>query len=202
MPLWRKGCLLPILRDTSKFTHVSRILAKRNNLRFFSGTSYLIGGFTLSLNDIENGILRSNRSSMATLYMKPFGNADPRMKIILPQVDPRIHFALNCGAKSCPPIKTFAGDEVQSQLDLASNAYLENDDALIVDVSTNTVQLSKLFQWYEQDFGQNKEEVLQWVRDHLAEPSKKKQVEEVLKKGDFTVSYLHYDWGNNSKEEE
>ena len=67
---------------------------------------------------------------MATLYMKPFSSADPRMKIILPEVDPRIHFALNCGAKSCPPIKTFSGDQVQAQLNLAANAYLENDDAL------------------------------------------------------------------------
>ena len=122
------------------------------------------------------------------------------MNIILPQVDPRIHFALNCGAKSCPPIKTFSGSEVQSQLDLASNAYLENDDALVVDNSTNSVQLSQLFQWYEVDFGQSKEEVLQWVIDHLEEPAKKKQVQEMLSKGGFTVSYLPYDWGNNSKE--
>jgi len=169
--------------------------------KFFSRTSYLIGGYTLSLNDIENGILRSNRSSMATLYMKPFAVTDPRMKIILPEVDPRIHFALNCGAKSCPPIKTFSGDQVQSQLNLATNAYLENDDALIVDVENNSVQLSKLFQWYEADFGLTKIEVLEWVRDHLAEPEKKKQVEEVLSKEDFTISYLYYDWGNNSKEE-
>jgi len=170
--------------------------------KFFSGTSYLIGGYTLSLNDIENGILRSNRSSMATLYMKPFSSADPRMKIILPEVDPRIHFALNCGAKSCPPIKTFSGDQVQAQLNLATNAYLENDDALIVDVENNSVKLSKLFEWYEVDFGLTKTEVVEWVRDHLAEPDKKKQVEEVLSKGDFSVSYLFYDWGNNSKEEE
>jgi len=169
--------------------------------RFFSGTSYLIGGYTLSLNDIENGILRSNRASMATLYMKPFSLSDPRMKIILPEVEPRIHFALNCGAKSCPPIKTFSGDQVQSQLNLAANAYLENDDALILDVENNAVKLSKLFQWYEVDFGSSKLEVLEWVRDHLAEPDKKKQVEDLLARGDFSVSYLHYDWGNNSKDE-
>ena len=79
--------------------------------KFFSGMSYNIGGYTLSLNDIENGVLRSNRAAMATLYMKPFSASDPRMKIILPEVEPRIHFALNCGAKSCPPIKTFSGNE-------------------------------------------------------------------------------------------
>lgn len=138
---------------------------------------------------------------MATLYMKPFSLSDPRMKIILPEVEPRIHFALNCGAKSCPPIKTFSGDQVQSQLNLAANAYLENDDALIVDVENNAVKLSKLFQWYEVDFGSSKLEVVEWVRDHLAEPDKKKQVEDLLARGDFSVSYLHYDWGNNSKDE-
>ena len=79
--------------------------------KFFSGMSYNIGGYNLSLNDIENGVLRSNRAAMATLYMKPFSASDPRMKIILPEVEPRIHFALNCGAKSCPPIKTFSGNE-------------------------------------------------------------------------------------------
>ena len=49
---------------------------------------------------------------MATLYMKPFGKSDPRLKLALDAAEPRIHFALNCGAKSCPPIKTFSADEV------------------------------------------------------------------------------------------
>ena len=73
--------------------------------KFFSTMSYNIGGYSLTLNEIENGILRSNRASMATLYMKPFSVSDPKMKIILDKVEPRVHFALNCGAKSCPPIK-------------------------------------------------------------------------------------------------
>ena len=85
----------------------------------------MIGGFLYSLNDIENGILRSNRQSMGTLYRKPFKAGDPRLKISLAHVDPRIHFALNCGAKSCPPIKTFSGDQVQDQLQVATSSFLE-----------------------------------------------------------------------------
>jgi len=85
----------------------------------------VIGGFLYSLNDIENGILRSNRQSMGTLYRKPFKSGDPRLKISLAHVDPRIHFALNCGAKSCPPIKTFSGDQVQDQLQVATSSFLE-----------------------------------------------------------------------------
>jgi len=169
--------------------------------RFFSRTSYVIGGYTLSLNDIENGILRANRSSMATLYMKPFGINDSRNALSLSEADPRIHFALNCGAKSCPPIKTFSGDDVQSQLDLATSAFLENDDAIVIDAEKNVVYLSQLFKWYEVDFGSNHKEVLLWILNYLEEPTKRALLEEIIKKTNYSVSYLHYDWGNNGKDE-
>ena len=81
--------------------------------KFFSTIAYSLGGHVYSLNDIENGILRANRGSMATLYVKPFSKNDPRLNLALPEAEPRIHFALNCGAASCPPIKTFSADEVR-----------------------------------------------------------------------------------------
>ena len=81
---------------------------------FFSTTAYNIGGYKFALNDIENGILRGNRASMATLYMRPFASSvekDSRLKFsVKDPVEARIHFALNCGAKSCPPIKTFSAE--------------------------------------------------------------------------------------------
>ena len=90
--------------------------------------SYIIGGLSYSLNDMENGILRNNRRSMGTLYMRPFSSDDPRLELAIEPVDPRIHFALNCGAKSCPPIKTFSALEIDDQLDLATKAFLEVSD--------------------------------------------------------------------------
>ena len=168
--------------------------------KFFSGSSYNIGGEVWSLNDIENGILRSNRSSMATLYMKPFKQSDPRMAFILKQVEPRIHFALNCGAKSCPPIKTFSGDDINKQLDLATAAFLENDDALLVTEDRTEVRLSQLFQWYKVDFGEDDNQVLRWILAHVTEPTKKKEVEELLAQNQYKVSYIPYDWGHNDKE--
>ena len=168
--------------------------------KFFSGSSYNIGGEVWSLNDIENGILRSNRSSMATLYMKPFNQSDPRMAFILKQVEPRIHFALNCGAKSCPPIKTFSGDDINNQLDVATAAFLENDDALLVTEDRSEVKLSQLFQWYKVDFGEDDSQVLRWILAHVTEPTKKNDVEELLAKNQYKVSYTPYDWGHNDKE--
>ena len=93
---------------------------------------YNIGGQDYSLNDIENGVLRANRASFATLFRTPFKPDDPRLsseaKVALDQVEPRVHFALNCGAASCPPIKTFSGNDIDNQLDLATQAFLENSD--------------------------------------------------------------------------
>ena len=57
---------------------------------------------------------------MATLYLTPFGKNDPKLSFALDSVEPRIHFALNCGAKSCPPIKTFTTEHVENELATAT----------------------------------------------------------------------------------
>lgn len=75
-------------------------------LQFFNTISYTIGGYTFALNEIENGVLRSNRKAIGAVT-KPFSKSDPRLKVALPAPEPKIHFALVCGAKSCPPIKTY-----------------------------------------------------------------------------------------------
>ncbi len=100
---------------------------------FFKNTAYNIGGQIYSLNEMENGILRANRCvvrfalelrsdktkckflysrSMGTFFLTPFSSDDPRLALALEKPEPRIHFALNCGAKSCPPIKTYSTENV------------------------------------------------------------------------------------------
>ena len=76
----------------------------------YSTASYNIGGLVYSLNDIENGLLRGNRVSAVPLTSVPFPDQnDPRKNLML-NCDPRIHFALNCGAVSCPPIAVYSCD--------------------------------------------------------------------------------------------
>ena len=41
--------------------------------------------------------------------------------------DPRIHFALNCGAVSCPPIAVYEGESLDEQLDIATEGFLEGN---------------------------------------------------------------------------
>lgn len=165
--------------------------------RFFNYVSYLIGGEVFTLQDIENGILRGNRKGVAQLR-RPFSKTDPRLQVALPDAEPLIHFALNCGAKGCPPIKTYTPQDIDSQLRTAAEAFLENDDACVVDSVKKEVHLSQIFKWYKTDFGGTDEKLLGWVLDHMGDSPKKTSLQGVVSAGKTKVSFLPYDWSSNS----
>lgn len=90
-----------------------------------------LGGETISLNDIENVRLRQGFK------------------------DPRIHFAINCAAKSCPPIRTeaFVGARVSEQLDDQARAFLNGAGAKISKKSgKTTLTVTKIMDWFKEDF--------------------------------------------------
>ncbi|KAG7241674.1 hypothetical protein INR49_025139 [Caranx melampygus] len=167
------------------------------NKTFFNYVSYLIGGEVYTLQDIENGVLRGNRKGVAQLR-KPFSKTDPRLRVALPDAEPLIHFALNCGAKGCPPIKTYTPQDIDSQLRTAAEAFLENDDACMVDSGKKEVRLSQIFKWYKADFGGTDEKLLNWVLEHMGDSPKKTSLQGVLSAGKTKVSFLPYDWSSNS----
>ena len=72
----------------------------------FSHPSINIGSYSFSLDDIEHGILRQNARPR-------FEKQDDRFQLMVEQVDPRIHFALNCGALSCPPIAFYNSKQIE-----------------------------------------------------------------------------------------
>jgi Protein of unknown function, DUF547 len=119
--------------------------------------------FTLTLNEIEHGVLRGNR---AVLFSAPFAPNDPRQDLILP-LEPRIHFALNCGAISCPPIRAYQAENLESQLELATHSYLQS-----VRLEHGVVIVPKLLQWYAKDFGNP----LEFVRKYHPELPAKARV--------------------------
>ncbi|KAL7881774.1 hypothetical protein AOLI_G00086220 [Acnodon oligacanthus] len=165
--------------------------------RFFNYVSYLIGGEVFTLQDIENGVLRGNRKGVAQL-LKPFSKNDPRLQVALPDAEPLIHFALNCGAKGCPPIKTYTPQGIDSQLRTAAEAFLENEDGCVVDSVKGEVKLNQIFKWYKADFGGTDEKLLNWVVDHMGASQKKLNLKTLLSAGNVKVSYMPYDWSTNS----
>ena len=93
---------------------------------FFDRVAYEIGGRPFSLNDIEHGILRGNRRHPYRLF-KPFRNGRSTAWILLlVPIDSRVHFALVCGARSCPPIGFYEADQIDFQLQLAAASFINS----------------------------------------------------------------------------
>ncbi|XP_023697160.1 uncharacterized protein [Paramormyrops kingsleyae] len=121
-----------------------------------------------------------------------------RYRVALPHPEPLVHFALNYGAKGCPPIKTYIAKDIKSQLHASAEAFLENDNSCMVDATKGEVKLSQIFKWYKMDFGDTDEELLNWILNHMRESPKKSSLQTVLAATKYKVSYMPYDWSTNS----
>ncbi len=134
---------------------VKKSVLEKNN--FFDMAIYYVGQNQFSLNDIEHGILRGNTLHH---FKKPFSNQDPRQAFVLTPIDPRIHFALNCASKSCPPISFYDEENLEAQLNLATRNFVESE----TQIKDSKLHTSKLFDWYALDF---KPDVLSFIQAHL-----------------------------------
>lgn len=69
--------------------------------------------------------------------------------------EPRVHFALVCAAKSCPPLRSeaYTGDRISAQLSEQARIFLRNPSSNTYDAKAHTLRLNPLFQWYATDFG-------------------------------------------------
>lgn len=110
-----------------------------------------IAGYAFSLDDVEHGILRKYRLKWALGYLPDLFALAHLKKLAVRKIDFRIHFALNCGAKSCPPIAFYTPDKIERQLDLAALSFLEGDTEIFEE--KKEVHITRLFQWFMGDFG-------------------------------------------------
>ncbi|NEQ48290.1 MAG: DUF547 domain-containing protein [Leptolyngbya sp. SIOISBB] len=99
-------------------------------LHFFTKSVYRLKGQSLSLNNIEHGLLRERFQ------------------------EPRIHFALVCASVGCPGLRAAAYEPEQLDEQLAADAhrFIHNDDKVRYDAARSTLYCSKIFQWYKADF--------------------------------------------------
>jgi hypothetical protein len=119
--------------------------------RFFSSKLATIAGRDLSLDDVEHGLLRRSHPKWGLGYVRnPFpGNFERTFRV--DERDPRVHFALNCGAAACPPIRAYSRDGIDDELDTATASYF--DQEVMYDPGANVVTLPRLILWFRGDFG-------------------------------------------------
>lgn len=160
-------------------------------LKFFRRAAYIVDGKPMCLDDIEHGILRGNQGHPA-IPGAHFASDDPRLAWSL-AVDPRIHFALNCASRSCPPIQSYSADRLDEELELAAHSFVNSSvDAL---PEQNQICASMIFRWYERDFG-GRQGVLGFLTRYLPNGDRKRFL---LDAGESVrLSYLPYDWGLNT----
>lgn len=151
-----------------------------SRVRFFRADAITVAGIDLSLDDIEHGILRGNRSKYGLGYLPRLERTGLDGAYSL-EVDPRIHFALNCGAASCPAILAYDRLSIDDQLDESTRVSLE--DQVEYDAERGRVRIPRLCLWFIGDFG-GRAGVRRFLREF----------DQIPPKSSPSLRFLPYDW--------
>jgi hypothetical protein len=157
--------------------------------RFFKRAAYNVGGRSYSLDLIEHGLLRENRGHPLRLGLPQLMPWDRRRDLVLCPMDVRIHFALNCGAASCPPIRHYTPERIDRDLGLAARSFVTGG-GVSVDGRTGGVLLSRIFRWYARDFGWTARRQLRTALEYL-NPDQQNVLAAAAVNG---IRYADYDW--------
>ncbi len=147
--------------------------------KFFKNKQIDIAGEMVSFDKIEHGLLRKSQWKLGLgVIPKPFpGKFEKKLRV--DERDYRIHFALNCGAKDCPPVAIYTPKRIEEQLNKGSKQYLSQTTI----VSEDKVEVTPLFSWFRGDFG-GKGGVKKILKNYEVIPN---DIEP-------TVKYKSYDW--------
>lgn len=132
---------------------------------FFENKTSVVAGKKVSLNEIENEMIRK-------VYK-----------------DARVHFVLVCGAKGCPVIADYAytPTKVEQQLNTQTTKAMNSNFVYQKDAE-KTVYLSKIFEWYKEDFGKTNKDAVAFVNKY-----RKNKLNTSYK-----IKHYEYDWTPNA----
>ncbi|WKV12298.1 DUF547 domain-containing protein [Marivirga harenae] len=148
---------------------------------FFKADQINVGGELLSLDFIEHGIIRGSKVKLSMGFMKdPFASKLEK-QFRVNETDGRIHFALNCGATSCPYVAVYSAYELDKELDQITRQFLKRTTKY--DQIEDEVYVTTLFSWFKGDFS-DKGGVIGFLRKYDCIPED----------ADPDVNYKDYDW--------
>lgn len=138
--------------------------------KFFWRTYHAIGSEEITLTELEDGRIR------------PFGDA-------------RIHFVLVCASASCPELASEAlvPRRLDTQLEKATRRFVNDPTRNRFDREARVAELSRIFEWYRGDFEAASGSVESYVARYLDDP----ELARALRRGDYEVRWLDYDWSLN-----
>ena len=139
---------------------------------FFSRLKFQVAGKMYTLDEIEHGIIRTEF------------------------VDPRVHFVLVCASTSCPPLWTRAVsvETIEERLETATFNFIRNPEQVRIDRAKRHLYLSKIFKWYDDDFKEGYDGVVDFLSDYLPPEDT-----EFLASTKVKFRYFDYDWTLNDQ---
>lgn len=156
-------------------------LYKSDRNEFFKKEQIYVAGYQVSMNDIEHGVMRRGATIWSKGHVRiPFRNEFVN-KYKMDNVDYRIHFALNCGAKSCPPVCVYLPSRTNAQLSTGTCYYLKKEAEY--DKEKDLLKLPALMTWFSDDFGTRDDK-----RDIVA------QCKVIPDDASPSIEYKDYDW--------
>jgi Protein of unknown function, DUF547 len=149
---------------------------------FFDKTKYKVAGKDMTLNEIEGKIRKEFK-------------------------DARIHFAFNCGARSCPPLPGTPFDDktIDATLTKLTQNFL-NANGVKIDDAKKEIQVTKLMDWYGTDFAETLKDpamskdkaATEFAKIYITDAKKKAAFEAAVTAG-YKVTYQGYNWNPNAK---
>jgi Protein of unknown function, DUF547 len=138
---------------------------------FFRRKEYVLGGRTMSLQQLENEIIRQRYR------------------------EPRIHFAIVCASLSCPKLSrdAYTAENLEAQLDFQTRQYFAETRNLAVAADGKSVLLAAILDWFKEDFGGSKQTALAFARRH-APATRQKQLDTLSRP---RLIFREYDWAIN-----
>ena len=124
-------------------------------------------------------------------------------QLILPTFkEPRVHVALVCGAKGCPPIRpqAYLGQCVRDQLQDQSALFVNDPKHVTYDQATKELKLNSILNWYGSDFNERYPNggYLTWISELAKDPKLKEAAIKAIN-NEVSVSFLDYDWALNTQ---
>jgi hypothetical protein len=137
----------------------------------FHGIEQRIGGESVSLDGIENRLRAMS--------------------------DARIHFAIVCASKSCPPLapRAYTADGISAALDRQARAFVNDPKKNRIDRKDGRIALSKIFDWNRKEFERDAGTVTKYVSRYRSDPETASWLASTKQAPEF----LEYDWALNQR---
>lgn len=116
--------------------------------------------------------------------------------------DPRIHAGVNCASIGCPALRdeAFVGTRIDTQLEDQMKRFLGDQTRNRYNAEAGELRVSKIFDWFKKDFTSGYmgyDSRKEFFADYAEELADTPEGREKVKKGEYDLEFLDYDWGLN-----